>query len=126
MVTDSCRLVYREYIRLVEQYNTRNLPVQHGIQTNGVLLDEEWADFLATNNFLVGLSLDGTRGNHDRYRLNPQGEGSFSQVWPKVELLREHKVDFNILTVITGYCPEYTDYLSHMKRDWFINNISLA
>jgi uncharacterized protein len=93
---------YRAYIRLVEQYNTRNLPVQHGIQTNGILLDEDWAAFLAANQFLVGLSLDGTRGNHDRYRLNPQGEGSFAQVWPKVDLLRRHKVDFNVLTVITA------------------------
>ncbi len=97
---------FREYIRLVEQYNVNKLPVEHAIQTNGTLITDEWAKFFTDQGFLVGLSLDGTRKNHDRYRLSTQGEGTFSDVWAKVQLLKDHEVEFNILTVVTRETAE--------------------
>ena len=93
---------YQKYIELINQYNSKNLIIQHAIQTNGILLNEEWAAFLAEHNFLVGLSIDGTRSNHDRYRVGPQNKGSFSEVWSKVALLKKYNVKFNILTVVTA------------------------
>ena len=50
------------------------------IQTNGTLLDEEWAAFFKENDFLVGISIDGPREIHDAYRVNKGGQGSFDQV----------------------------------------------
>lgn len=53
---------YRRFLELVEQANTRRVPVSYAIQTNGMHMDAQWAAFLAQNRFLTGLSVDGTPG----------------------------------------------------------------
>ena len=47
------------------------------IQTNGVLIDEAWADFFKRCKFRVGVSLDGPREIHDAMRVYRSGKGSF-------------------------------------------------
>ena len=93
---------FRRLIELEKAHNSRGLPIHNAIQTNGMVLDAEWADFLAENRFLVGLSLDGTATVHDLHRLDPDGAGTHKRVLRAARLLTEHKVDFNILTVITA------------------------
>ena len=48
---------YRKLLELEKKYNVKNIPVQNAIQTNGYVIDEKWAKFLADNKFLVGLSI---------------------------------------------------------------------
>ncbi len=74
--------------------------VENVIQTNGVLLDDAWCVFLAKNKFLVGISIDGPKDIHDRYRRNRAGRGSFNEVMRGVELLKKHGVEFNTLTAV--------------------------
>ena len=62
--------------------------VVYTIQTNGTLLDEEWAAFFTENDFLVGISIDGPRELHDAYRVNKGGRGSFDQVMRGLEHLQ--------------------------------------
>jgi len=71
---------YRDLIRLVEQYNTKKLPVSYSLQTNGYNLGEEWAEFFAEHKFLVGVSLDGVKATHDALRPDAYGEGSFGKI----------------------------------------------
>lgn len=71
------------------------------VQTNGTLLDREWARFFAEHNVLVGVSLDGPRANMDRFRLDAAGEGTYAQAMHGIDLLRAAGVEFNILTVVT-------------------------
>lgn len=54
---------YRKLVQLQKQYNTRGIRIINTIQTNGMLIDDEWAEFLAEHKFLVGLSLDGHTGS---------------------------------------------------------------
>ena len=93
---------FRRFVELERTYNARGLALHNAIQTNGILLDEEWAAFLAENHFLVGLSLDGTSAVHDLHRLDARGEGTHKRVLQAARLLAAHKVDFNILTVVTA------------------------
>ena len=93
---------YRHLIDLEKKYNTKNAAVYNSIQTNGIVLDEEWAQFLHDNHFLVGLSLDGYEELHDENRKFPGGSGSFSRVMEAAGLLKRYQVDFNILTVVTA------------------------
>ena len=89
--------------RVVELQKRCALPgkrIHNSLQTNGVLLDEHWCKFLAENRFLVGLSIDGPRGLHDRYRVTRGGEPTFDQVWRAVQLLKDHDCAFNTLTVV--------------------------
>ena len=97
---------YRMLIDLQKKYNTKNVTVSNCIQTNGVLLDEEWAEFLHDNGFLVGLSLDGPQKLHDLYRKDAVGGGTYTTVMQKARLLKKYGVDFNILLVVTGATTE--------------------
>jgi uncharacterized protein len=91
---------FRNAIRFQEQYRGAKR-IKNTLQTNGVLLDDEWCEFLARHEFLIGLSLDGPQDIHDRYRLDRGGRGTFENVMKGLELLKKHRVDFNILTCVT-------------------------
>ena len=92
---------YRALIRFLDTYNTHRLPVRLGLQTNGYLIDDEWAQFLAKHQFLVGLSIDGTRDVHDFNRTDANGKGTFQQVLRAAELFRKYNVTYNTVTVVT-------------------------
>ena len=92
---------YRTFCRLKEKYNKNNYPVNMTIQTNGTLIDKTWAKFFKKEHFLVGLSLDGPRSMHDRYRIDRLEQGTFKNVLKSSELLKEYGVEFNTLTVLT-------------------------
>jgi uncharacterized protein len=92
--------------RIVEIQRTRRpagRAIVNGMQTNGTLLDEVWGRFLAAEGFSVGLSLDGPRELHDRYRLAPDGTSSFDGTMRGYELLRRHGVPTDILCVVSAY-----------------------
>lgn len=72
----------------------------NAFQTNGTLLNDEWGEFLASNRFLVGLSVDGPREIHDRYRLGKKGQPTFDQVMRGRAMLMKHGVEFNALCVV--------------------------
>ena len=91
-----------EFIKLIKKYNTKNINVNKYIQTNGLVINDEWADFFVKNNFLVGLSLDGPLRIHNTYRKKPNNEGSFSDVMKTVEIFNKHKIEYNILYVVTS------------------------
>lgn len=94
---------YKNAVKLQKQYSKSkpNLRIENTLQTNGILLNDEWAEFLSENNFLVGLSLDGPRKIHDNARLDTNGNGTFEKVMNAVSVLRKYNVDFNIISVIT-------------------------
>jgi uncharacterized protein len=80
----------------------RGNSVHYAFQTNGLLLDRDWAAFFKKNNFLVGLSLDGPKGLHDKNRLDSEGGGSWERVMEAKRFLDEDRVDYNILCVLTN------------------------
>ncbi len=98
---------FRRFTAMVQSYNARRLPVHYAIQTNGLSLDREWAAFFAEHRFLVGVSLDGRQAEHDLYRVDRQGLGTYERVKNNLALLREAQVDFNILTVVTKAVAEH-------------------
>ena len=90
---------FRKAVQLQQKYAGRKT-ISNALQTNGTLLDAEWCEFLAANKFLVGLSIDGPRELHDKYRVDKGQAPTFDAVVRGLELLKEHKVDFNTLTVV--------------------------
>lgn len=83
--------------------------IDNSLQTNGLLLNDEWCRFLKENNFLVGISIDGPEHVHDKYRLDRGGKGCFSRVMKAVELLRKYDIPFNTLSVITDYGARFPE-----------------
>lgn len=94
---------YRKLIELEQKYNKRRVTIGHAIQTNGLLLNQEWVRFFSEQHFLVGLSLDGDSETHNLNRVGPDGSGSFNRVLKAARLLQHWQVDFNILTVVTSH-----------------------
>ena len=74
--------------------------ISNAFQTNGTLLNDEWGEFLKENGFLVGISIDGPRKLHDRYRVDKGGRPTFDRVMKGLEFLKKHEVEFNTLTVV--------------------------
>ncbi len=77
--------------------------IENSIQTNGVLVNDEWCKFFRDNNFLVGISLDGTEKQHNHYRRMIKGEASFNKVMRAIRLMQKYGVAFNILSTINNY-----------------------
>lgn len=75
--------------------------ITNSLQTNGVLLTDEWCSFLKHYNFIVGISIDGPKEVHDRYRRDRMGKGTFEKVMRGLRLLKKHRVEHNVLTSIT-------------------------
>ncbi len=92
---------YRRFLKTVSEYNTRRLPVSYSVQTNATLLSDELCALFAEHRFLIGVSLDGTKATHDALRTDQSGKGTHDAVQRGIALLKKHKVDFNILCVVT-------------------------
>ncbi|MBN1666438.1 MAG: anaerobic sulfatase maturase [Anaerolineales bacterium] len=88
---------FRRAVALAEQYKRPGMRVHHSIQTNGILLDDEWCAFLKQHDFLVGISLDGPPQRHDVYRVDKGGQPTFERVRRGLERLQAHQVETNIL-----------------------------
>ncbi len=93
------------FVETVKQLNTKKSTVFYSIQTNGTLIDTDWARFFAENKFLVGLSLDGSYKDN-KFRKKVNGENTYYKITSAAQILSRYNVDFNILTVLTGYCAE--------------------
>lgn len=93
---------FRRLIEFEKKYNIHNVKISNAIQTNGMLIDENWAKFFHDNNFLVGLSLDGDSEAHNLHRVDAKGAGTFNRIMKTVKLFERFQVEYNILTVVTS------------------------
>jgi len=74
--------------------------IKNSLQTNGTLLTDEWCAFLKKNNFMVGISLDGPKEIHNRYRCDRNGKGTFDAVMRGLKLLQKHGLEYNVLACV--------------------------
>lgn len=91
---------YRRALELQRRYAQGHV-IDNCLQTNGLLLNDEWCAFLAENRFLVGISIDGPRHLHDDYRRDAGGQPTFDRVMRSIELLKKHGVEWNAMAVVT-------------------------
>lgn len=96
---------FREFVSAVTELNIQNSPVHYALQTNGTLIDEQWAEFFKANNFLIGLSLDGDQSDN-LYRVDADGFNTFKQIMNTAKLFKRYGVEFSILTVATARTAE--------------------
>ena len=99
---------FRDFTEAVNRLNTKNSPIYYSIQTNGTLVDDEWARFFFQNRFLVGLSLDGDFAGN-KFRVGDNDNNEYYKITRAAKKLAKNKVEFNILIVLTGYCAENID-----------------
>ena len=90
---------YRKAVALEQKY-AGDKTIRNTIQTNGTLIDQNWASFFRDNGFLVGISIDGPADLHDRYRRDKGGAPTFDKVLRGISLLYRNNVEFNTMTTV--------------------------
>lgn len=109
---------FQKILKLQTKYIIEGQTVKNAIQTNATLISDEWAEFLKVHNFKIGVSMDGDKESHNRFRKNCGGEGSFKRVTRGIEILRSHGIKTGVIQTLTH------DNLSHTKEDFnFFANI---
>lgn len=111
---------FKAAISFQKKHNQKGLKIHNLIQTNGYGLNDSWAAFFKKHDFLVGISLDGTKDTHDAFRLAPGDKPTFYRVMEAIGLLKKHRVEFNILTVITSQTARHIAKIYEFyKREGF-------
>ena len=109
---------FRKVVALEAKYKKPFQRIENDLQTNGTLLDEDWARFLKEHNFLVGLSCDGPKHLHDRYRVTKGGGPTHDKVMAAARLLKKHRVPYNALCVVNRENVKYArDVYRHLTRE---------
>ena len=96
---------FEKAMALQKQYAGDKI-VENTLQTNGILVNEDWCRFFKENNFLIGLSLDGPEDIHDAFRRDCGGAPTFARVMKAVELMSRYGVEFNILSTVNARSEE--------------------
>ena len=109
---------FKKFVETVKKHKTKSINVNYALQTNGIAIDEDWAAFLADNNFLTGISLDGFKDIHDSSRLDSRGKGSFNKVMEAINLFNRFHVEYNILCVVNSYTARHV----HKVYNFFKKN----
>ncbi len=109
---------FKEVVKLQNRYRAPGQAIENSLQTNSILLDDDWCRFLRENNFLVGISVDGPEYLHDYYRVNFNSDGTFDKVMAAIERCKKHEVQFNTLTLLND------NNVEHVKElfDFFVEN----
>jgi uncharacterized protein len=102
---------FRRAVELQKRYGAVGQQVSNTLQTNGVLLDDDWCRFFSENKFLLGISIDGPKEFHDRYRLDHSGAGTFDRVVRGIETCKKHGVEFSALALLNAKNVEHPEKL---------------
>jgi uncharacterized protein len=117
---------FRRVVELESRYKKPYQRVENDLQTNGTLLSAEWALFLKQHDFLVGLSCDGPKRLHDRFRVAKGGDPTHDKVMAAARLLQKQGVPFNALCVVNrenARCP--LDVYRFLIRELGVHRVQL-
>jgi uncharacterized protein len=106
---------FKKVVVLQKRYAQGRI-INNCLQTNGVLLTEEWCKFLKENNFLVGISIDGQQEFHDEFRKTKTGQPTFTQVMQAINLLNNYGVDWNAMAVVNCLNADFPKEFYHFFK----------
>jgi uncharacterized protein len=108
---------FERAVVLQQKYRRPGMHIQNALQTNAVLLNDDWCRFFRAHDFLVGVSLDGPQALHDAHRVDKGGQPTFQRVMAGLALLKKHRVEFNILTTVHAANADYPLQVYRFLRD---------
>lgn len=108
---------FKRAMDLERKHQRSETVILNTLQTNGILINDDWCKFFKQNNFLIGISLDGTKELHNYYRVDKRGHGTFDKVMNAIHLLKKHAVDFNLMTTVNSKNANHPLELYKFFRD---------
>ena len=112
------RSYYEPLFDIVSEFDLPRGRILHSMQTNGTLLNGSWCDFIQTHHINLGVSIDGPAFVHDLHRKNRRGIGTHKAVMRGIECLREHRIPFHAIAVVTADSLDSPDEIF----DFFLQN----
>lgn len=111
---------FQSFCAYVDQIKHPNQKVHYALQTNCYIIDDAWCAFFHEYDFLVGVSLDGYKENHDYFRLTTGNKATYTTIMKAIATLRKHEVQFNILTVLSKQLAKHPQklYEFYQKEDF--------
>ncbi|MGW3179169.1 cyclophane-forming radical SAM peptide maturase AmcB [Kitasatospora sp. NPDC001119] len=100
---------FTELLRPFEELRREGL-LEHAVQTNATLLNDEWCDLLTEYGFRVGVSVDGPADLTAR-RIDRKGRPAFDRIMKGIERLRRHGVPFSLIAVVSRETITHPDRL---------------
>jgi len=94
---------FRKAVAIQKKHKPAGRTILNGVQTNGTLIDWNWASFLSEEKFVAGISIDGPGDLHNRFRVTPGGEPSLSRVLKGYDILQRSRIRSEILCVVNSY-----------------------
>ncbi len=114
---------FEKLVQLQKQHGRDGQNVSNALQTNGILIDDDWAQLFHEYNWLIGLSLDGPQEIHDHYRFDKGGRGTWKQVMRALEIFQKNKVEFNILCVLSQVNVDKPKQLHEFFKGLGVDNV---
>jgi uncharacterized protein len=111
---------FQKAIDFQKKYS-RGQTIGNGLQTNGLLINKDWTNFLKENNFLVGISLDGPEHIHDFYRELQGGGKTWKRIEDNAKLMLDAGVAVNALSVVNDYSVQYPEEIYNYHKSLGIN-----
>ena len=123
---------FKRAVKLQAKYLRPGQRIENALQTNGILINDAWAEFFAEHKFLVGVSIDGPADLHDRYRRDRGGKPTHAKVITGLRVLQRHGVEHNALATVnranadhplrvyrflTGMELEYLQFIPIVERE---------
>ncbi|MEI6696732.1 MAG: radical SAM protein [Bacteroidota bacterium] len=87
------------YTKAIELQKKYSINIEHNLQTNGTLINDDWAKMFKENNFSIGISLDGNQSVNDKNRLI-NGKSSYMDVIRGMKILQRNEVKFGVLCYV--------------------------
>jgi len=114
---------FEKLVEFQQHYGRNGQNVSNALQTNAILLDDDWARLFKQYNWLLGVSLDGPQDVNDLYRYNKEGRGTWKRVIQSIETLQKHKVEFNVLCVLSQANVEKPRELYRFYKSLGVDNV---
>jgi uncharacterized protein len=92
---------YRDAAAVIRRETPGNRGFPHSIQTNGMLINDEWCDFFLDEHVNVGVSIDGPAWLHDARRRTRSGKGTHEAALRGISILQRRGIPFHVICVIT-------------------------
>lgn len=108
---------YKQARDFQKPYQEKGHQIKNGMQSSGVLLTPEIADFLVREEIRIGFSLDGPAEVHDAVRVFENGRGTFNEVMRGIQLMRERGQEVGIIAVLTRKSLPYLDAIYDFFRE---------
>jgi uncharacterized protein len=116
-------MYFRNAFDLIESLRPPQINLRHSIQTNGMLISDEYCDLFRDYHVGVGVSIDGPRHLHNAHRRARSGRGTFDQTMSGIRLLQRRSVEFHVITVLSRESLDDPDALVRFYLDAGIDQV---